>query len=605
MKEVIKYAIFAGLPIAVELWYDLKNRRDKKIKLARCAWVCILVNFIVLLARMRYGLKITTYEYLLLDCVFSFFIVMGVLPVIEKKRIDLDTVMHMVCLIAITFALYSCLSVGQANIHSDMAAATLLVRSQIKHHSFFPTSWCYVNGDVWVIGLNLFVMPFYLLLENQSLVRALGSALLIIVTLIGLYYNSRKLFNDHSWVISMPLLVLFLYGIGDMILYSAAYTGQMFWLAMISVVAFRAFSNSKSKGGAACFAILLVLLCMGGIRQVAECVIPVWCAFIIMLYIENREAACFGECKDALRKVIYISAVVGIPSVVGLYIYKYICNLGIVVHTESDSMLFVGSLNDCCDNFIAYILNMFSNFGFNGRQVLVSIIGIRNMVSVCACLLVVFIIPVLQFRKLKGESEGYVFFYIFGIVHNLIMFLLAILFGKTAGRYMLSSIFICMMVSAHYVIQYWYKPKNLQKIVCSTAFITAVFVQCIALLYQSRGWQVLLEDKREFAQILIDHNLTKGYASFWNAYTNMIYSDLKLEMGGVLVREESITPFRWLVDADIFEAEDTSTFLLLSEEEKELISSNINDWFGSSVEEFVLDNMYVYVYDYDIVSNIH
>lgn len=111
--------------------------------------------------------------------------------------------------------------------------------------------------------------------------------------------------------------------------------------------------------------------------------------------------------------------------------------------------------------------------------------------------------------------------------------------------------------------------------------------------------------KKEFNQELISHGLTKGYATYWNAYSNEVYSDLQISFGGVSIYENSITPFYWLVDSDVYEAEDKNTFLLLNKEENDMINYNLSNICGEPIENFIVQGMYVYVFDHDIVSDFN
>lgn len=111
-----------------------------------------------------------------------------------------------------------------------------------------------------------------------------------------------------------------------------------------------------------------------------------------------------------------------------------------------------------------------------------------------------------------------------------------------------------------------------------------------------------MEAQKEFVQKLVNMGLRKGYASYWKAYSNEVYSDLQLQISGIHIGENGIAPYYWLVDSEVFHVEDENTFLLLTQEEKDTIGGNIPTLFGEPTEELILDGMYVFVFDYDIIK---
>ena len=73
-------------------------------------------------------------------------------------------------------------------------------------------------------------------------------------------------------------------------------------------------------------------------------------------------------------------------------------------------------------------------------------------------------------------------------------------------------------------------------------------------------------------------------------------------MGGVQISEDGIWPYRWLVDLDIYQAEETDTFLMLNQEEYEMLGKNVSELYGDPVQKFTVHDMYIYVFDYDIMD---
>lgn len=602
MRSVLIVMLLFIIPLLLEEGVIYNINISKREKSTRCIFAVIVVNVIGIVFYFSMKNLWTVYEYLLLYAIISIIVATLILPLLYREILNIERILFMFCLLVVSVAFYSILTYGQANIHSDTATATILAQCQVRSRSIFPRTWCYANGEIWVLGLNLFVLPFSVLLQNQSLARMLGSVLLTITVLTVMYYHSRKIFNNQSWLLNIPLLLLYLRGTLDVVLYQAAYIGQILWIVLTSSMVSMIFYGKRQKRSIFYLTILIILLCMGSVRYIAENTIPLWGACMILLYVRNQHAERIEDCKDDIKRAVFMSILILLPSLIGLGLYKILCNWCFVVDTGANSLQFVRSLQDCWENMIAAFLNIFQNFGFVGGAEIFSVEGIGNLISIIFGGIIVFIVPVLQLVRLKEEKETVVFFYIFGMLHNFLMFLIVIFCGKTVERYMLTSVFVSIIITSQYVAKYWLKKVNLQKVAIIICFIVVSSVQCFALFRQSTGWQKDMEAQKEFVQKLVNMGLRKGYASYWKAYSNEVYSDLQLQISGIHIGENGIAPYYWLVDSEVFHVEDENTFLLLTQEEKDTIGGNIPTLFGEPTEELILDGMYVFVFDYDIIK---
>lgn len=90
--------------------------------------------------------------------------------------------------------------------------------------------------------------------------------------------------------------------------------------------------------------------------------------------------------------------------------------------------------------------------------------------------------------------------------------------------------------------------------------------------------------------------LTKGYATYWNAYNNVIYSNFDLEIGAVRIDYNDIQPRYWLADADYFSVDKNldKSFLILIGSELENYHYAIQS-LGEPLEIFEYDNLIVYI----------
>ena len=604
MNTLVPYLQSAVFPVAIQVLYHRNSDIQKRALWLSAFMIAILANSAAFVASLLFGGHVTEYEFLFVSVLASVGLTMLLFPLVRRAKLDHIHILKIFCVFCICSAVYSILTYGQSHIHGDIATASLLTKAQLDHGSLFPRSWCYVNGDLWVISIHSFVAPFALLLQNQSLARMLGSAALVLASVFVIIRHSKTAFHDDSWVIFLPVLLIFLYQTRDMILYQAAYTDQLIFLLGGIFLLFQ-IQQPGHKVCSALFCGLMVIMVMGGIRFVAEIVLPLWLAALVVDYLKIRTCSQIPW-KNTLKKWLRISLCILVPAAIGYAIHLWITSGGIVVNTAQNSLRLADSIFAAADNISTYVRNLFFCFGFQGSVPVTSLYGIRSMVSVLMCLLVIFVVPVLQAIKIK-EEDGYVqFFFAFTMIHNLIIFVMTVFFvGKTLHHYLLTSIFLTVFISARYIFKYWICQIHFDKYIWTALFITATAIGILALVLTSVGWKDTLANKKDLPQQLVDRGLTKGYGDFWHVYPNEVYSDFALRFGGVEVKDGVLTPYHWLVDSKVFQPEDTRTFLLISEEEREAVTAIIETQFRKPEDYFSAGNYHVYVFGYDIAADMN
>lgn len=598
----VMITLISGVAVMVAECIQKNNNKDKVKNTAMAVVIADAIMGILYLALKD---KYTIYEFIFINIAVAFVCEFFAFPVSKKRKIEKSDVLKLICMESMVAAVYSILTYGQTIIHSDTATATLLSESILKHHSFFPRTWNYANGDIWVLCNGLAcILPTWFM-NNQSLARMIGSASWLCIVLCGVIYQSKKMYKNDSWVLSIPLMCIFLFESAGMVLYEAAYTGQILWLAICPVLVCKAYDcNEKNKKKYyLVFFILTVLLLMAGIRMMAEQTVPLLGAIMIMF---GLTAICEknSNWEGKIRNLVYMLTGIIIPTALGYGIYKWLTTWHNVNNTVNNQTVFVEDISALGRNTVNLLKNFFECFGYVGNVQLFSISGMRNLISIIVAGLVCFVIPVLQVKKIQQETREVQFFFAFGLIHNLIMIILAVFTGKSEARYLLTSVFICILVAARYVYEYWMNGNVVRDTILVFSFTIATCIECVGLLQSSIGWSSVLQEKKEFNQEIVSRGLNKGYATYWNAYTNEVYSDLKVRYAGVNLSETSITPFRWLVDDDVYKDEGEKTFLLLDESENQLIQSSISIICGEPIDTFTIDGKYIYVFDHDLSRDI-
>ena len=521
------------------------------------------------------------------------------------KRINL--LFAVLLIVSVITGVYSILTEGQAVLHSDTATATLLAQAQLKYHTLFPKSWCYGNGEIWLITTNLFTLPFSALMKNQSLARMAGSAVWVLIAVLAIYLCTRFLMKSKSWLISIPIFLLFTVSQYDHILYQASYIGVIVWLMLSIWFSYEMFYGEKPKKYVITYLISTLTIFLGTIRYAGEITIPIIGTIILMKYLETSQSDydIAVIVKDLFQKIFVIC----IPAVVGHLIYKRICETCTMINTGTNRIEFSTGMENCLDNIWNAVKDMCGSFGFAFPTALFSTWGIRNLLSIVVCIIILFIIPVLQYKNFKNESKEIRYFLLFVLIHNLEMLMLYMVFSKSNSRYLLSSVFLLEMVSARYIYEYLIKKTDLNQLIVVCSYTLIILVYIVSLTYPNRSWKSEVQEKKEFCRELTDRGLTKGYGEFWHVYNKEVYSDLSLKFGAIFV-EDGISPFYWLVDSNTFIPEKgIDTFLLLDNTGNRKYNRIAKQQFGPTKDEFELnsgrDRYYIYVWDYDIAEKFN
>ena len=592
------------LSIVCGVFSDGFSLSDRKQKMFFLFTLMILSIVIVLVTNFVFGALNTRYELLLVNAIVAVAFSNLYVPLRIEKRLSVVRILKVACLVCVAVVIYSILTIGQVLIHGDTATASILTKCQVDHRSYFPETWYYVNGDIWVFTLQNFVAPCVLLLKDQSLARTLGSALLCVVTSFTMAYHSKKRFSTNCWVIAVPLTFLFLAGQYDMILYQAAYTTQMIFLILGAVFFYDVAICPNNWKSHFLYAIFSVIALMGGIRYLAEVIVPLCGTYVIFVYFRLRDQKTV-DWKYEIRNLIRVALEVLIPTILGIVLYWWLKNTHNVISSAHNMLVYTHSVQQMIENIFKYISNLFICFGFTGHISVFSIQGIMNMVSICMCGLVVFIVPILQLIKIKNESSYVQFFSWFTLVHNLIIMVLAVCFvGKDESRYLLTSIFLSILLSSRYIYEYWICQKHFDKFLWTGLFVLAISIGLISLLLTSVGWQSELRYKEAITEQLQEKGLKKGYADFWIAYANEVYSDFNIRFGGIEIYDGIPYKHFWLVDGDVFKEEDLHTFLMLTEEQHSVMQSKMTELFREPIDYLNINGYHIYIFDYDIVVDI-
>ena len=240
-----------------------------------------------------------------------------------KKNLDMKF-LKFFCFASIIIVVYSILTYGQTSITSDEAMQSFLARTILEKKSLFPKEWAYGMGDVWVISTHIFILPF-LFLKNQILARVLGNVALFLITIFGMYYLDKKIFKKDSYLISIPLFLLFLNGdiaIGSMRI-DAMYTIYMLFITLllswIILIYKKIISNEANRSLIKYlfyFCSLIFLISITGIRMLAYFTIPLLMSFLLKYYFDIKNKNSFKKIRGITLIFLILFSIILIQNII-------------------------------------------------------------------------------------------------------------------------------------------------------------------------------------------------------------------------------------------------------------------------------------------------
>ncbi|MCR4938118.1 MAG: hypothetical protein K5987_08185 [Lachnospiraceae bacterium] len=519
-----------------------------------------------------------------------------------KKNVMLRMLV-LLCIIAYAVIAYSILTYGRTVIHSDTATALLLSNSRRDNHSLFPQSWNYGNGEIWTFCILTFVEPFFNMLADKPLARMLGSLSCMTVCMVSVIAAFRKGYKNNAWVIALPVFMLFLYGASDTVLYQASDAIGIFFVAIVPMLAY-AIMNRRKVLLYGIYLFLAFIMGIKGLRFIAEQFIPLFLSCLFFYYSKISDG------NDPDIKTVFKKCIVGLlrlllPFVAGLVFFAGLILFRNTNFNAGGITGITATVRSLFENMFVSVQMIYEVFGYRGGDSLLSINSLSSMAALAVCTIVVFVVPVLQLRRIRDEDDYTGFIVIYGLIHNAVMYSAAVFCDLLAHRYFLTCIYFCIIISSNYIYKYWICQKKTDRYVWAAFFIIASLLQCIYILGQSKGWKENLEAKRNLSAELETYGIEKAYATYWNAYTNEAYSNMKIRFGAVYFNMEKMVPDYFLVDNEAFmPVNGIRSCLILTVSENELFTEPERiAFFGTEEKRLVRDGLYIYIYDHDIAES--
>ena len=487
--------------------------------------------------------------------------------------------------------------------HSDMASANMLAREQIRTGQWFPETWNWSTG-ITIASYNILIIPLSLFTGNQLVLRNLAVLIVLVTVLILLRHLSKKKLQSNFYLV----FLCFFFSdtspaVRSMAFAEAAYLWWMLKSVLLFVLIFKAFEQQfavKSKKWLVWLLLYIMYLSLGGILSMAYYMIPLLGSMVLYVLLEHWEAS-FESIKGELRRWMKVIAAVLLSVAAGLIAYR-----ALVAHTgfQSGTNITYPETSDLANKFVQFIL---SAIGYQTGVSLFSLEGLMNAVILFGFVAVI-VCCVLLFTRYREQPFPIKLMMHFGLLVNAIhLYFIFANYCLNLGeiRYFFRPMMFLWLLAAYYIDTYILSKGFLPKAVAMVAIAAFSLPYMLAGIPQLVQYPQAREEQMSLVNFLKDHDLKHGYATFWNAGKNMVFSDFEIEIGGVQLNDK-IERFLWLssdttYDPDAYEGE---SFLLLTQEEDTLYSqssgmASLGEW-----QERLTHGAYViYTYPYNIAKN--
>lgn len=517
-------------------------------------------------------------------------------------------------------ALFICLSYKFA-FHSDSAAANLLAQEIHETGTYFPTDWNYVNGDLWVLFVHTWLIPFLPLVPNGYALHALGGLISAPLVLTGTWWVCRTLsMSPRARLVALALVASGVSAnMSENVFGQQAY-GTIYFQGCFILCSSHAFLYARGRNvwgwALATFVLFLLVAWSNPQRAAIYNVLPVIAAAVWCILARSRLQAAAPALRPA-RVGALLLVVIG-ACYAGAVLHAYFLARGhSAVGAVTVNWLSFNEMGRNLGEALHGLLSLVSGLPVPGQPV-ATIDGVFAAVRLIAGVVLITTAGWALVRILGTTEPGRLFIGVAtfaGIGSNLFIFVTTSLpFAGTPEssiRYLVPPLLGMIVILVAVVVDDGFARTSKRLI---GAMAIGVITLTAPLAYQ-------LTDLPRYASIrefndanpnvrltnfLLDNNLKYGYATFWNAGRTTVLAKhvvkvRNIELSNGLPRPmHHLSSDRWFMPA----AWTGPSFLLLSADEVKTVNwPDLIRLTGEPSRTLTFENFQVFVFDHNIARD--
>jgi len=486
---------------------------------------------------------------------------------------------------------------------SDAAIANILAQEIINQGSYYPSSWWYVNGDIWTIFKHTLAIPLNLLGFGAYDVHTIVVISFFAFSLFVTYIYLKKIGTDIKGI-----LVAF---VGISTLYSPMYAREVFgegayiwyYTALISYLYFfYILSQEEEKEKKIWIAgFFIIILTIGlfaenpsrfAIYFIAALFVPL---FLLYQYINIK------------YKKIALYFALGILLGVA-YRYYILTYIQMQIGVEKTFLISYDELpTHIWRSFIG--LANFYGADWGEKTAFASFSGVVYMLK-SLLFPIAFFAPLFYAIKNKNYLNpfeiytigiGYIaFFIVFGIYCITSLHFNGLYAAKENIRYIIPFVLIISITNG---IVWKFFSQRVKLLLIFSILLSYI---SISNTLQRDLSEEVVKNREEVIQTLVENGLTKGYAPYWHSHVFTILSDNKIEIRPLEDEDNKRKAGKWLTSSNWYDKKytDKDSFILISKEkiaEFEKASKEYN--LTEVIKTIELRNYKIYVYNQNPINN--
>jgi hypothetical protein len=508
--------------------------------------------------------------------------------------------------------------------HTDSAFKSLVAGEAIAQGSYFPPEWNYVNGDLWVLFGQIFIIPLLFFFPNSYALHAVSGLISSVIVLLSLWCVSGMVVRSRwmrlltvtifagglSWFMAENLFGQVSYG---NVLYLQIFTlyfswrsleanrrrTRLAWLGALAVLSVLTFWGNPQRAAAYDLAPMLAALLA-------------WASTRHALLVWSPGARRWKLSGDAWHVIAVLAALLA-SAAVGVVLHSLsIAHVHNNAGAGSARWLTIAGARDNLWFALEGVLGAFGALPTPGRPVM-SLAGAYEALRLLGILLMLILIPVASCAALRNARPS---MRMLGAFAGSGLCLFAFLQITTttpdmtgpiiSSRYMLPSLILGIVLLVGYAETHGLRTFK------GLVSWAVLLVLLSSLIHPSNSFSRLYRGTQPSAHVeamdaLKREGLHYGYASYWNSGVITVLSsgDVKVRQidlqGGIPVPRLHLASNTWY-RPDAWKGE---TFLMLTR--AELVDFNKQAAFsftGQPVREFVVGDFVVFVFKANLATTL-
>jgi hypothetical protein len=477
---------------------------------------------------------------------------------------------------------------------SDSATKMLLASEIIKSGTIIPPDWYYANGDIWIFFLQLPLVFF-----EKILGCGWESYVANSIVYLGVYAWSVYYFTKQLQVESLSKILLFVLAFSAFSPINAdMFFGQLAGIIVpIFIFTFLGILQSlhgcENKKSFWLMGILVFTLTINNPSRMAIFHIVPAVMIIVALYIDTKSKKYLQLLGTTLLSFLIASA-----------IYIFLLKPNVLINYNGAANLSFATYEQILNHINIFVAGVFSYANLVGSQphgIMSKMGGLHFLNFFFFFLMIVAIIKQFRFQT-KNISlidiVSLLFIYYVIIIGYLYIFTIPLAQDNTTFRYFGPLFYLAMIFLVYYILTYTQPYKN-TLIGVFLIFLTLANHEIFVNYIHFDHLKNLQNKHQKVADYLVDHNLTYGFAGYWDAGVTMSLTENKAVIAPIELND--FTPARWLSSESWYHDYQTKrTFLLYSAHEYQYYAKIKKYLQRDPVKKIEIDGYIILIYDYNI-----